>query len=150
MNFPIRSIPLFILLFLFVTSCKKDEKTYSDTPVITFVSASATSVKEYSEPVTLIIEYLDGNGDLGENNPDKHNLFVVDNRINVTYKYRIPQLSPTGNDIAIRGKLNVKLNNLAITDNSMQQSVVFSIYVMDRSGNISNTVMSTPVVVTKN
>ena len=129
----------FLFVSLLFTACKKDEAIESDTPEIELVSVSSSSVQE-GEPLTFRIQYTDGNGDLGENNSSVRNLFLTDSRVNVTYEYRISQLSPSNSDIIIRGNLDIVLNSTAITDNSTSQQVTYSIYVKDRAGNQSNTV----------
>ena len=128
--------------------CKKDEAIHSDTPTIELVSVSSTSVQE-GDPLTFKIKYTDGDGDLGENDANAKNLFLIDNRVNVTYEYRIEQLAPSGSSIIIRGNLNVELSSTAITNGSNSQSVTYSIYVRDRAGNQSNTVTTESITINK-
>jgi hypothetical protein len=127
-------------------SCKKDKKEYSDVPEINLVSVSSTSVAE-GDPVTFVISYVDGDGDLGENTASVYNLFVTDTRVNVTYKYRIKQLAPDNANIIIKGNLDVLLNSTAITDGSNAQTVVYTIYMVDRAGHQSNTITCSPVTI---
>jgi hypothetical protein len=122
---------------------------YSTTPEIGVVSISPSTVKEFQDQVTIVISYQDGDGDLGENNPDVSNLFLTDNRIGVTYEYRIPQLSPDNSDLIIKGNLNVVLKNTGITNGASSQTVNYSLYVVDRAGNKSNTVTTSDVMVVK-
>jgi hypothetical protein len=144
-NFP-KKYFLLICLFTILAACKKDEKTYSDTPEINLVSISATSVAE-GDPVTFVISYIDGDGDLGENNANVFNLFLLDTRVNVTYKYRIRQLAPDNSHIIIKGNLDVLLSSTAITDGSNSQTAVYSIYVVDRAGHQSNTITCSPITI---
>lgn len=140
------------IYFVFITliiSCKKDDSTISNVPAIEFVSVSPGSVIEYQDKLTFTISYTDGDGDLGENDASVKNLFLTDSRNGVTYKYRISQLAPDGTTIAIKGKLSVELNNTGITDGSNSQTFTYSIYVVDRAGNQSNTITTTPVIVSK-
>ena len=142
------SVLLFAAFAFAFTGCKKDEAIDSNVPTIELESVSSTNVLE-GDPLTFKIKYTDGDGDLGENNPDAHNLFLTDNRVNVTYEYRIQELSPSGSTIIIRGHLNVELNSTAITDGSNSQSVTYSIHVVDRAGNQSNTVTSSAITIHK-
>jgi hypothetical protein len=128
--------------------CKKDEAITSEVPTIELESVSSSSVLE-GDPITFRVKYTDGDGDLGENNPDAHNLFLTDNRVNVTYEYRIQELAPSGSTLIIRGHLNVELNSTAITDGSNSQSVTYSIHVVDRAGHQSNTVTSSAITIHK-
>ena len=119
----------------------------SDTPIIEFKSISPTTVQEYSDDIIITISYSDGNGDLGENNPDIHNLFVEDNRNGIVYQFRIPQLSPDNNSIAIEGDFNITINGSGITNESSSQQVNYSIYVTDRAENKSNTITTSFITI---
>ena len=134
----------YILIVLLLFACKKDE-TLSVVPIIEFKSISPLTAQEYIDDINITISYTDGDGDLGENNPDVYNLFVLDNRNGIEYKFRIPELSPNGNEIAIEGHFNIKINGSGITNGSTSQQVNYDIYVTDRGGNVSNTV-STPYI----
>src|SRR4051794_17178036 len=111
----LNNIAFIIILCTLFSACKKDDAVkYSDTPEITFVSISPASVTEFEDSITIVISYVDGDGDLGENNASVNNLFVTDTRINITYPFRIQQLAPDDAGIAIKGKLNVVLKNTGI------------------------------------
>jgi len=137
-------IHLFVIVLLF--SCEK-EQVISDTPIIEFKSISPTTVQEYSDDIIITISYSDGNGDLGENNPDIHNLFVEDNRNSIVYQFRIPQLAPDNNSIAIEGDFSIKINGSGITNSSTSQQVNYDIYVKDRAGNKSNTITTSSIII---
>ena len=137
-------IYLFVIVLLF--SCEK-EQVISDTPIIEFKSISPTTVQEYSDDIIITISYSDGNGDLGENNPDIHNLFVQDNRNGIVYQFRIPHLAPDNNSIAIEGDFNITINGSGITDESSNQQVSYAIYVTDRAGNKSNTITTSTITI---
>ncbi|MDZ4758126.1 MAG: hypothetical protein SGJ10_08310 [Bacteroidota bacterium] len=139
---------LYLLPFLFF-GCKKKEAV-SNVPVITFVNAAPSTVKAYKDSVVFTIGYADADGDLGENSVNAENLFLTDNRINITYKYRIKQLAPTGAVIAIKGNLDVILKSTDITDStSATQTATYNIYVTDRAGNKSNVITSSAITINK-
>jgi hypothetical protein len=106
---------------------------------------SNSSVNAYGQPLTFTISYQDGDGDLGENSSDAHNLYLTDNRFGITYPYRISQLAPT-TSLIIKGQLKIILDNAGITGTS-PQSATFSIYIVDRAGHASNTVTSSVITV---
>ncbi len=110
---------------------------------------SPSNANEYTDAVVIRISYTDGDGDLGENNASVKNCFVTDNRIGITSTYRIQQLSPDGSSIPIKGLLDIELGGQGITDGSTQQSVTFSLYLVDRAGHRSNTVSSEPITIRK-
>jgi hypothetical protein len=131
-----------VLLF----SCEK-EQVISDTPIIEFKSISPATVQEYSDDIIITISYSDGDGDLGENNPDIHNLFIEDNRNGIVYQFRIPHLAPDNNSIAIEGDFNITINGPGITDESSSQQLNYAIYVTDRAGNKSNTITTSNIII---
>ena len=137
-------IYLFAIILLF--SCEK-EQVISDTPMIEFKSISPTIVQEYSDDIIIAISYSDGNGDLGENNPDIHNLFVEDNRNGIVYQFRIPHLAPDNNSISIDGDFKITINGSGITDESSNQQVNYAIYVTDRAGNESNIITTSTITI---
>jgi len=143
-----RFFSLFLSLSI-ISSCKKDEAVViSAIPAIEFISITPSTVIEYQDKITITLSYKDGDGDLGENAPDVKNLFLTDTRNNVTYQYRIAQLAPAGQAIAIQGTLTIELKNTAITNGATSQPVSFSVFLKDRAGNASNIVSTTPINVT--
>ena len=136
----------YILIVLLLFACKKDE-TLSVVPAIEFQSISPSIAQEYIDNIIITISYTDEDGDLGENSPDINNLFVEDSRNGIVYHYRIPQLAPNGNEIAIEGNFNITINGSGITDESSSQQVSYAIYVTDRAGNKSNTITTSLIVI---
>lgn len=133
---------------LSVTSCKKEKVDLRDpVPSILSVSVSPSDVVEYQDSIIFTIEYRDGDGDLGENDPNARNLFLTDNRINVTEQFRIRELAPATAEIPITGTLHLILRNTGITDNSTQQTVDYTLYMKDRAGNESEHVVTSPITV---
>ncbi len=121
----------------------------SDTPKISFISILPKVVEQYTDSITIVFKYTDGNGDLGQNSTENKNLFITDSRNALTYKYRIPQLTPnTDDDIAITGNFSVKINSTALQDeNNTSELLTYSVYVIDRAGNKSNVIITEPVEV---
>lgn len=141
-------LPVIASGIVLIASCKKDDTDPTDpVPVITFESVTPATVQEYTDSLVFTISYADGDGDLGENDADVKNLFLTDVRNQVTYEYRIRQLAPTGANIPIQGNLNIVLDHTAILDGSTSETAAFEIYVVDRAGNVSNTVTSSLVQV---
>ena len=137
---------IYLCVIVLLFSCEKEQEI-SDTPIIEFKSISPATVQEYSDNIVITISYSDEDGDLGENNPDIHNLFVEDNRNGIVYQFRIPHLAPDNNSIAIEGDFNITINGSGITDESSSQQVNYSIYVKDRAGNNSNTISTSNITI---
>jgi hypothetical protein len=141
-----KSLLIVLLSLSVLSSCKKDEGI-SEVPEISFVSVVPNVVTAYQDSLVITISYRDGDGDLGENYTDDNNLFVQDSRNQVTYGFRIRQLAPDDATIAIEGELNVKLDNAPIINGGASESVTYTIWVVDRAGNISNRISSSSVTV---
>jgi len=136
----------YILILLSLFSCKKDD-ALGVVPTIAFQSISPSKVQEYIDDIIIIISYTDKDGDLGENSPYIDNLFVEDSRNGIIYHYRIPQLAPNGNEISIVGNFNITINGSGITNSSTTQQVNYTIYVIDRAGNKSNTITTSNITI---
>ncbi len=143
------SLVCFIAFALIACKKKNEEPSSGKGLNIEFLSISPSAVKEHTDSITITFSYNDSDGDLGESNPAKTNLFVTDTRNNVEYQYRISPLAPSENNASIRGKLNVVVNNIAITDSSSSQKISYYLYVKDRSGNISNSITTSSVLIEK-
>ena len=137
---------LIYILIILLFSCKKQD-TFNVIPEIEFESITPSTVQEYVDDINITISYADGDGDLGENNPGIYNLFVLDNRNGIEYKFGIPELSPNSNEINIEGNFNIKINGSGITNSSTSQQVNYNIYVIDREGNFSNTVSTSHITI---
>jgi len=139
-----RLVYIFFLGLLF--SCKKDD-VINKHPVIEFINISPYIAQEYIDDINITITYADADGDLGENNPDIYNLFVVDSRNLIEYKFRIPELTPSGSEISIEGIFNIKINGTGITNSSQSEQVQYDIYVIDRAGNPSNLIVTSSITI---
>ncbi|MDP5171603.1 MAG: hypothetical protein NWR72_15260 [Bacteroidia bacterium] len=132
------------LLLLFV-SCKGPEPI-SDIPEIELISVSPTSVKAFEDEIVFTVSYTDGDGDLGTNDDTERNVFIKDERLDVTHEFRLKQLAPA--DVAITGIFDVTLPSTILVDSSAtMETVTFVLYVTDRAGNKSNEVMTDPIEV---
>ena len=94
-------------------------------------------------------EQEDAQRTVGENFTENKNLFVTDSRNNIIYEYRIPQLAPTTEEeIAIQGDFQVIINTVTLTDqNTPSETYHYTIYIVDRAGNISNTIETSDITV---
>lgn len=144
-----RSLLFGAVTLLLLNGCSKEEPI-SEVPSIKFVSMTPETAKKDSDVVDIVIEYTDGDGDLGENTPDMKNLFVTDSRNNVTRSFRISQLAPDNANVIIRGNLSINLPPQGfVDDNQTTETATFSIYVIDRAGHTSNTIQTPTLTINK-
>jgi len=142
----------FYILLLFVvgglSSCKEDGgEIFSPIPEIELISVSPTQVIAFRDSVVFELNYTDGDGDLGSMTED--NLFIEDDRIQVTHGFRVQEIVPNGEQVPITGSLRVILPNTIITDGSNSQSVTFIVYMKDQAGNESNRISSPSITVSE-
>jgi len=131
---------------LILPSCKKEE-TMPVEPEIELVSIGPTDVEEFVDVVTLRFKYKDGDGDIGEVDPDVPSLRVKDSRLAEPDWYHIPPLTPDQQELAIQGELEIPLNTLFILGNSASEVLTYSIVLIDRAGNYSNELVSPLITV---
>jgi len=164
-------ISLLGLLFLIINGCIK-QPAFPDTPIISLVSATQTSYGTYSDSFNFVLNYTDGNGDIGLDSGDVappfnpgspyfYNLYVeyyeksngafkkVPNTLiandTVSFPIRMPVFySPENKSKAIQGTISFGI----FYDNPPHYSdtVMFQIYIYDRALNKSNVVQSQTIV----
>lgn len=137
----------FTVIAVLLAGCKKEEVMPS-APEIALVSMSARSVHEFDERVKVRFSYKDGDGDLGQGDPDDYTLWVKDARLEGTDGYHIPPLAPEGAEVPIQGELEVELNALFLLGNSGQEETSYTMYVVDRAGNRSNEFTTGTIIIT--
>jgi hypothetical protein len=132
---------------MLIAGCSKTE--LSEIPEITIESITPTTVHAYTDSISISINYKDGNGDLGENNPDVKNVFVTDSRNALVYPYRLQQLAPDNSKVPIQGKITIVLPRLGLTDSTGAQTFYFTVYVVDRAMNMSNKAITPAITMVK-
>ena len=139
---------LFIVVAMMavLASCKK-ETVESVPPEIALVSAGPNTVLEFDDAVTLRFSYKDGNGDLGQDDPDAYTLWVKDSRLNAADGYHIPPLAPPGEELPIQGELEVELVALFLLGSSGEETMTYTFFITDRAGHRSNEIVTTPIMV---
>jgi hypothetical protein len=141
-----RKLIITIGLYAFLCACKKEE-VMPATPEIALISMDRQSVVQFADRVSLRFSYKDGNGDLGQSDPDNYTLWVKDARLNTADGYHIQPLAPEGAEVPIQGELNVELNSLFLLGNSNEEQTQYTVYVMDRAGNRSNEFVTGNIII---
>jgi hypothetical protein len=143
------NILLLLLVISTLWSCTKTEKAaepakpdpVSIVPAISLASVSPTTVRQFKDSIIFMVNYTDGDGDLGNADADSSSLFLTDARGNLTEGYYIQPLAPQGSNIAIKGTLKVRLDHTALlSTGTTTETTTYSIQMKDRAGHWSNKV----------
>lgn len=139
------------LVTILATACKDNGQGIdsSDTPILRVESVSPGTVKQFNEPVTLVLYYEDFNGDLGSVDPDEQVLSVKDSRLEKADLFHVKPIAPAGSNVPIKGTLEVKINSLFLLGNGNSEQVTFTVQIRDQAGNLSAPEVSPPVTVVK-
>lgn len=147
-----------LALLLLLTACS-DSPVFPLEPEIEFVSITPGPVKQFSNDtlVRITFHYQDGDGDLGyEGQEDVSNLFIRDLRTAIPdsvslLTYSIPSLTPETRKPSIQGEISVDLPPLPhssfFVPGSQENEARFEIYIVDRAGNVSNAIVTDPVII---
>ncbi len=144
-------INIILGLALMAGACTKisDEPQFDLTPAIVIDSISADTIVEFEEALIVTLTYEDGDGDLGNPDPNVNSLFVKDQRLEMQDEYYVYPLAPVGENISITGKLTVELNTTFILGNGTAEQTKFTLYLVDRAGNKSNEVTTGFITIVK-
>lgn len=147
----ILTVAVLVLAFI---SCKKDKAAKYDPiipkePRIEIDRVSPHIINEFDD-IVFTIFYEDGDGDLGDLDPDIKSLHITDNRFPITHEFHVQPLAPDDINAVIRGNLVVTLKNVILQNqNAASEKVTFSVQLKDREGNWSNSVVSPEITINK-
>lgn len=154
-----------LLIFLLgstLGACLKPEK-FPDEPSISY-----KSFEQFGDSASLTISFTDGDGDVGLDESDSsapfdtaspyyNNLFVDYEELRngtwtpITFEiplcYRIPRITPTGQNKALEGEIAVAIEPWPIVPGNTYDTVRFHVRLYDRALNESNRVTSDPIKV---
>lgn len=140
----LNSITQILFVALLVNACSKSDEQLN-TPRIEWLNYGPSNIKALTDSVYFEVHHEDQDGDIGVNNPDVYNLFIVDERIPLTYKFRVKELTPDQMALSISGELKISLPNTVLVNGSTQETVKYSLYLVDRAGNQSNVLTTNPL-----
>jgi len=142
---------LIILLFAFILpGCSKEEITeYSSIPEIELLDLSHDTIRQYEDILVIRIFYKDGDGDLGNENPEEYALFVRDVRLENFDGFYIGPIAPPDTNIPIQGELSIEFPSLFLFGNGDVELTRFQIKIIDRAGNESNLLETNTVAITR-
>lgn len=137
---------------LLLTACD-DSPVFPLEPEISFVSITPEQTTQFTaDEIQLTIHYQDGDGDLGYEGTEKiNNLYITDTRAFFatnparTTAYSIPSLTPDTRKPSIQGDITISIMTPPAEPN--EELLVYEVYLVDRAGNISNVIQTTPITV---
>ena len=135
----LRSILLSTMVL--IGACQQNEPApvlQNPIPIIRYLSISPKIVTEFTDSIVVEFEYKDGDGDLGNKDPDFAFLSVQDARLKNPDFYYVPPLAPIGSNIPIEGKLQIKVRNTFLLGVGGDELTSYEIRMRDRAGNWSN------------
>lgn len=134
-----------------------------DEPIITF-----RSFETFQDSAVLTIGFQDGDGDIGLDQADTLDPFEVDgpyyfnllcdyyelqngewvvfDDLETPFYYRVPRVTPTGQNPTLNGEMKVSLPPLYYVPGTGFDTCRFEVRLYDRSLNISNSVTSSSFV----
>jgi hypothetical protein len=144
---------------ILLSSCLKVEKLPPE-PHIDFKSFGAFA----NDSASLTIAFTDGDGDVGLTDADTqppydNNLFLeyyefdngvwnnVDLGSSPYIAYRVPDLTPTGQNQTLEGEIAIALEPFSFMHNTGADTIKYSITLWDRALHVSNSVETGTIVV---
>lgn len=138
---------LFSLLLCLACEKNSDDPVFDLTPKIEILDLSSDTIVQFQDNLNIRISYEDGDGDIGNENPDINSLFVKDARLEKEDAYYVAPIAPVGAEISITGTLNLILEKTFILGNADQEKTTFTIYLVDKAGNQSNVIETNPITI---
>jgi hypothetical protein len=145
---------LLTLLVAFATCISPPD--YPIEPQITFSNMTKNIMRQgygSEDSVYITLSFTDGDGDLGSK--DSLNVFITDKRSNkpIEQTYRIPFVPEAGAKNGISGEIRflmyttccLSLEPCRLPPPRATDTLVYEIYIKDRAGHKSNTVLTNPI-----
>lgn len=148
-----RSFLIPIAALLFLVSCN-DAPVFPNEPEIEFLSITPTQATQFTaDEITLSFRYQDGDGDLGYDGDPVNNLFIIDTRAAFANNparitaFAFESLTPQTRKPSIQGEISITLTTPPYE--TSEEPLVYAVYVIDRAGNTSNTILSSPITISQ-
>ncbi len=139
--------------FLLLAGCN-DAPVFPDEPEIEFVSITPEEATQFTaDEITLTFRYQDGDGDLGYIGDPVNNLFVIDSRTAFAGNparitaFAFETLTPDTRKPSIQGEFSISLTTPPFEITA--EPLVYNVYIVDRAGNVSNTISTSPITVSQ-
>lgn len=136
-----------MIIFVF-SSCSDDDGPVLDVvPKIELLGISSDTIVEFEDVLVISIQYSDGDGDIGFEDPDINSIFVRDARLEDYDGFYIGPVAPPDQEIPVTGTLNIEFPALFLFGTGATENTRFYVYLVDRAGNESNEVITQTVTI---
>lgn len=147
-------IALLVILTAGISSCDDDE-TYPVTPEITFKNLEKFVNAAQSDSLVLTFSFTDGDGDIGspESDPARRDVFVKlfekkngvfeEAILAAPLEYRIPYLTPRGNNKSLKGDVKISVDYNILQPND---TIFYKVFIKDRADRKSNEITTTTII----
>ncbi len=150
MKFTFKIFGIFLIAASLFACKKKSPFPYDIAPELRIVSAGPETLREFQDSLIVILEYKDGDGDIGFYDPDSAALWVQDIRLSKPDPYFVKPLSPpNGEEVSIQGTLRFRLRGTFIFGNAKMEKTRFKIRMKDRAGHWSEEVSTPEITIVK-
>jgi len=145
---------LLLLLSAGMVACDDDE-TYPVTPEIAFRSLEKFVSVSQSDSLVLTFSFTDGDGDIGspESDPARRDVFVKlfekkngvfeEAILAAPLEYRIPYLTPRGNNKSLKGDVRINIDYNILQPND---TIFYKVYIKDRADRKSNEITTATII----
>ncbi|TVQ44241.1 MAG: hypothetical protein EA362_10320 [Saprospirales bacterium] len=136
-----------MIIFVF-SACSDDDGPVLDVvPKIELLGISSDTIVEFEDVLVISIQYSDGDGDIGFEDPDINSIFVRDARLEDYDGFYIGPVAPPDQEIPVTGTLNIEFPALFLFGTGATENTRFYVYLVDRAGNESNEVITQTVTI---
>jgi hypothetical protein len=139
-----------LTLAMLSISCQKEgENVLSFTPFLELESINKDIITEFEDSVIIYVNFEDGDGDLGRQDPDSNSLYIKDSRLANAEYYHIPPITPDDEKLQTIGKFRVFIPTLFVIGSESREKATISIRVKDQSGKWSNEITTPEITILK-
>ena len=141
-----------ILILLLLGNCTEKEivnTTGNPVPYIKLISISSNQLKQFKDSLVVTIEYTDGDGDIGETNPDINDIEIKDQRLSKADYYFLKPLTPPNAEIKVKGIITIQLKNTFLLGTANSEITAYQIKLKDRAGNWSNSIITGSITINR-
>ena len=152
-----------LLITLFLGFGCTNPPDYPDEPVIEYVGMNTNTfvqgIQQGGTELQIVVSFTDGDGDIGDEN-NLANFFLEDSRDGFTFTRSIPFVPEQGTGNGISGEITLRINTslghfccfyptgqepCTPSTEFPTDTLTYSLHMMDRSGKVSNTVVTEPI-----